>query len=297
MAGAPRGSGGGSEDGHRRGLPPLRLRARVRQREGDRRGRAREDRRGHGEEGGPVHRQQGAWRPLWNTFHRPELVLPACKKTLENFGLDYLDLYLMHWPMAFKEGDESFPTDAEGNFITEDIDYVDTYLAMEECVRQKLTRSIGVSNFNSQQILRVLKASIKPVMNQVECHPYLNQKRLIEFCRARGIQVTGYSPLGAPNTVWAPGAPKLVEDPRLAQLAARLGRSVAQVVLRYLVQNRVIAIPKSTNPTRLKQNISVFDFQLSEEDMEFIDGMNSNTRTCPFFQCKNDKNYPFVGEF
>ncbi|XP_063231287.1 aldo-keto reductase family 1 member B1-like isoform X3 [Bacillus rossius redtenbacheri] len=238
----------------------------------------------------------GTWQ-LWNTFHRPELVLPACKKTLENFGLDYLDLYLMHWPMAFKEGDESFPTDAEGNFITEDIDYVDTYLAMEECVRQKLTRSIGVSNFNSQQILRVLKASIKPVMNQVECHPYLNQKRLIEFCRARGIQVTGYSPLGAPNTVWAPGAPKLVEDPRLAQLAARLGRSVAQVVLRYLVQNRVIAIPKSTNPTRLKQNISVFDFQLSEEDMEFIDGMNSNTRTCPFFQCKNDKNYPFVGEF
>nr|CAD7259806.1 unnamed protein product [Timema shepardi] len=128
---------------------------------------------------------------LWNTHHRPAGVLSACKKSLENFGLDYLDLYLLHWPVAFKtkqtslislksyvkelslktsqiEGDDLFPKDKSGNFLTEDIDYLDTYLAMEECVRQKLTRSIGVSNFNSEQVTRVLeKSSIKPVMNQV----------------------------------------------------------------------------------------------------------------------------------
>ncbi|KAJ8873914.1 hypothetical protein PR048_024750 [Dryococelus australis] len=223
---------------------------------------------------------------LWNTHHRPEVVFSAFKKSLENFGLDYLDLYLLHWPVAFKEGDDFFPYDANGNFITEDIDYVDTYLAMEECVRKKLVKSIGVSNFNSQQILRVLeKATIKPVMNQVECHPYLNQKKMTKFCKEHGLQVTAYSPLGAPNAKFAPkDVPKLMEDKRLVEVGKKYGKSLPQVVLRYLMQIGVIVIPKSTNPKRLKENMDIFNFKLSDEDMKYIDSLNCNGRTCPFAQ-------------
>nr|CAD7397351.1 unnamed protein product [Timema cristinae] len=205
---------------------------------------------------------------LWNTHHRPAGVLSACKKSLENFGLDYLDLYLLHWPVAFKEGDDLFPKDKSGNFLTEDIDYLDTYLAMEECVRQKLTRSIGVSNFNSEQVTRVLeKSSIKPVMNQVECHPYLQQKKLIKFCKDRDIAVTAYSPLGAPNAMFPPpGCPVLMKDEKLKAIGEKYGKSLAQMALRFLLQSGVIVIPKSTNPERLKQNMDVFDFTINDKD-------------------------------
>nr|CAH7752802.1 unnamed protein product [Callosobruchus chinensis] len=142
---------------------------------------------------------------LWNAFHRPDLVEKALKESLKNLQLDYLDLYLIHWPVAYK--------------------YVDTWKALEECVRKGLTKSIGLSNFNSKQIERVLSiATIKPVMDQVECHPYLNQKKLIEFCRSKNIAVTGYSPLEDPQ---------LLDDPKLKQLADKYKKTPAQILLRY----------------------------------------------------------------
>lgn len=105
---------------------------------------------------------------LWNNCHRPDLVIPACKRTLENFGLEYLDLYLIHWPFAFKEGEELIPVDEQGKAIPSDVDYIDTWKEMEKCVEQGFARSIGISNFNSEQIDRLLKvAKIKPVNNQV----------------------------------------------------------------------------------------------------------------------------------
>ncbi|XP_064213528.1 aldo-keto reductase family 1 member B1-like [Tribolium castaneum] len=127
---------------------------------------------------------------LWSTLHRPPLVEPALKETLKNLQLDYPDLYLMHWPQG-----EFVPVDP-GLVIPSDVDYVDTWKAIEELQRKGLTRSLGVSNFNSKQIERLLKvASIVPVTNQVECHPYLNQAKLRKFCQGRGTILTSYCPL------------------------------------------------------------------------------------------------------
>lgn len=169
---------------------------------------------------------------LWNVFHSPEKVEPALKTTLSNLGLEYLDLYLIHWPMGFKEGGELFPLNAAGDKILySDVDYVDTWKAMEQVVKKGMTKSIGLSNFNTVQTERVLKiASIKPVTNQVECHPYLNQKKLAAWSKERGIILTAYSPLGSPDRPWAkPDDPQLLQDPELVAIAKRLGKSPAQV--------------------------------------------------------------------
>lgn len=134
---------------------------------------------------------------LWNTYHRPDLVVPALKTTLSNLKTPYLDLYLIHWPFAYKEEGDNFPKDAEGNLIFSDVDFVDTWKAMEQAVDLGLAKSIGISNFNVAQTQRILDACrIKPVTNQVECHPYLTQQKLGEFLKKHNILLTAYSPLG-----------------------------------------------------------------------------------------------------
>nr|CAD7588728.1 unnamed protein product [Timema genevievae] len=236
---------------------------------------------------------------LWNSFHRPDLVVPVLKKTLENLQLEYLDLYLVHWPMAFKEEGENMPRDAAGNIIFSEVDYVDTWKAMEEAVKQGLTRSIGISNFNSEQITRLLKtATIKPVTNQVECHPYLNQKKLIEFCRSKDIVVTGYSPLGSPDSPFLkPGDPLLLDDPKLKSLAKKYNKSPAQVVLRYSVQRGVVTIPKSVTKHRIQENLDIFDFELSKDDLAYLDSFDCNGRVCTVGHSTSHKYFPFNIEF
>lgn len=134
---------------------------------------------------------------LWNTFHRPDLVIPALKKTLENLNTPYLDLYLIHCPVSFKEGEDKFPKDKNGKLIFSDVDFVDTWKAMEEAVDAGLAKSIGISNFNAAQTKRILDSCrIKPVTNQIECHPYLTQEKLSAFLKSVNIVVTVYSPLG-----------------------------------------------------------------------------------------------------
>merc|ERR1712059_153006 len=138
---------------------------------------------------------------LWNTKHHPEDVEAACRKTLADLGLNYLDLYLIHWPVAFERGDVAFPKNEDGS-LRYDIEThpTTTWLAMEKLVEKGLVRTIGLSNFNSEQITDILKkGSIKPVTNQVECHPYLTQAKLLEFCKERDITLTAYSPLGSPD--------------------------------------------------------------------------------------------------
>ncbi|XP_043600658.1 1,5-anhydro-D-fructose reductase-like isoform X3 [Bombus pyrosoma] len=149
---------------------------------------------------------------LWNNFHKESSVVPTCKKSLENLGLSYVDLYLIHWPFAFKEGDDLMPRDENGALLMSDTDYLETWKGMEECVRLGLTRSIGISNFNQEQITRLLAvAKILPVNNQVEVSINVDQKPLIQFCQKHNITITGYSPLGQPGN--RAGIPTFLDNP------------------------------------------------------------------------------------
>lgn len=234
---------------------------------------------------------------LWNTCHRSDLVIPACKGSLDRLQIDYIDLYLVHWPFAYKEDQqELFPVDDKGKVIYSDIDYLDTWKEMEKCVEMGLVKSIGISNFNSEQIERLLSSSkIKPVMNQIEAHPNLNNKRLINFCKERNIEITAYSPLGSPARPWAkPGDPVLrLSDERLIEIAKKYNKTVPQIIFRYLIHIGTIPIPKSSNKKRIQENINIFDFQLTKDEIGFIDTFDCNGRICPAEGMEDHKYYPF----
>jgi len=237
---------------------------------------------------------------LWNIHHAPELVEKQCRRQCELLGLDYLDLYLMHLPVGYKYVNEEtlLPKDENGVLQLSDVDYLDTYKAMEKLVQLGLVRSIGVSNFNSEQIQRILdNCEIKPVTNQVECSPALNQKKLTQFCKERGMTLTAYSPLGRPKP--AEKTPEFIFSAKTQAIADKYKKSAAQIVLRFLVQLGVIPIPKSSNPKRIEENFDIFDFELTAEEMEAMDGFNTGVRLVPFNLIKgqNHQYYPFNIEF
>jgi len=213
--------------------------------------------------------------------------------------VSYLDLYLIHWPMAYEEEGEPFPLNPDGSVRYSNVDFVDTWKEMEKCVELGLAKSIGVSNFNSVQLERILKScKIRPTVNQVECHPYLNQKKLIDFCKARGIIVTAYSPLGSPDRPWAkPGDPNLLEDPKIKTLAEKYKKTPAQIILRYLIQHGTVPIPKSVTKKRIIENFQIFDFELSSADIAVVDSFDCKGRFCPQLDGKDHKDYPFNIEF
>lgn len=190
----------------------------------------------------------------------------------------------------------SFPVDENGRRLAADIDYIDTWKAMEDLVKTGKVRSLGVSNFNSEQLDRIISiAKIKPVVNQVECHPNLNQRKLTEFAKARNVSIVGYSPLGRPHD--AGSRPIAINDPKVIELAKKYNKNPGQIVLRFSYQNDVIVIPKSTNKERLRGNIDIFDFELSKEDMNYLNSLNDNTRLITFMNDKDSKYYPFKIEF
>ncbi|XP_058796898.1 aldo-keto reductase family 1 member B1-like isoform X2 [Phymastichus coffea] len=235
---------------------------------------------------------------LSSTRHRSDLVEPALRQTLSDLNIEYLDLYLIHWPMAFKESENPVPMDTDGKIQFSDVDYLETWEAMEQMQETGLTKNIGVSNFNSTQLSRVLdNCKIKPVTNQVECHPYLPQIKLSEFCKSKDILITAYSPLGAPKRPWMQeGEPVLLEDPKITEIAEKYEKSTAQVVLRYQIQRGHIVIPKTISLDRLEENMQIFDFELSEYDIESLHTFERN-RFCPFTVSIDHKDYPFHDEF
>jgi len=235
---------------------------------------------------------------LWNTFHKPELVEGILKESLANLGLEYLDLYLIHWPTGYKEGGALFPANEDGTIQFSDVDYVDTWKEMEKMVEKGYVKSIGLSNFNKKQIERILAiASIKPVNMQIECHPYHNQKKIIDYCFSQDITVTAYSPLGSPDRPWAkPDEPVLMEDPKLIEIAAKYNKSVAQIILRFQVQRGIIPIPKSVTKSRIEENFNIFDFTLSDSDMEYITTFNCNGRVCPMTASLGHIYHPFEND-
>ena len=228
---------------------------------------------------------------LWNTYHRPEYVRAACEKTLSDLGLDYLDLYLIHFPIALKfvDFDVRYPPewffDPDAEAPRMEIDTVplhQTWAAMEDLKASGLVKHIGVCNYNSALLHDLMAyAKQKPEVLQVEAHPYLTQERLIKLAQDYGMTVTAFSPLGALSYVsldMATENESVLEMEAVKAAAARLGKTPAQVVLRWGVQRGTAIIPKTARKERLKENLALFDFELSAEEMQAISALNSNRR-------------------
>ncbi|XP_077325241.1 prostaglandin-E(2) 9-reductase-like isoform X3 [Lithobates pipiens] len=239
---------------------------------------------------------------LWSTFHTPELVQPALERSLKQLNLESMDLFIIHMPLEMKPGNDPFPVDENGQIIFHNTDLRDTWEAMEKCVDAGLVRSIGVSNFNRRQLELILnKAGLKykPVCNQVECHIYLNQRKLLEFCKSQDIVLVGYSVLGSSRDErWIDqNAPVVLADPVLVTIAKKHNKSPAQVALRFLLQLGVVVLAKSFNPTRIKKNFQVFDFNLPSEDMKELEALNRNYRYVEAKQWINHPEFPFHDEY
>jgi D-xylose reductase len=238
-------------------------------------------------------RREDVWvtSKLWNTYHEPKHVRAACERSLRDLQLDVLDLYLVHFPitLAFVPFDLRYPPgwfhDPQASAPAMKpirVPVADTWGAMEELVRAGLVKRIGVSNFGTSLLRDLLAgAAIRPAVLQVELHPYLTQQRLVRYCHAEGIAVTAFSPLGADSYVplgMASAAESVLRDPQVAALARRHGRTPAQIVLRWAVQRGTVAIPKTQQPGRLKENLGVFDFALSDGEMQSLTALNRGRR-------------------
>jgi diketogulonate reductase-like aldo/keto reductase len=190
---------------------------------------------------------------LTNSEHGYEAALRGFEESRRKLGLSYVDLYLIHWPQPGRDL------------------YMETWRAFEKLKTDGLVRSIGVSNFLIPHLQRLLDESdVVPVVNQIEVHPALQQRELREFCWDHDIVPEDYSPL-------AQGA--VLREPLIGELAAKYGRTPAQVILRWHIQEGNIVIPKSTTPERIRENFEIFDFELSEDDMKLFEGLDSGQRT------------------
>ena len=194
---------------------------------------------------------------LWNSDQGSETVRPALKASLERLGLEYVDLYLIHWPTPSRDL------------------FVETWKEFIKLKEDGLTRSIGVSNFRIEDLERLKQETgVVPVVNQIELHPYFQQRELREYADKNNIRIESWSPIGGSKG-------NLLEDEVIASISERHHKSAAQVVIRWHIQHGLIVIPKSVNENRIKENLNVFDFELSEDDMALLDGLDRSERNGP----------------
>lgn len=190
---------------------------------------------------------------VWNSDQGYDSTLKAFDASLDRLGTDYLDLYLIHWPVAGK--------------------YKDTWKALERLYAEKRIRAIGVSNFMQHHLEDLLsEAKVVPMVNQMEFHPYLVQQSLIDYCGAKGIQYEAWSPMMQGH---------IFKDPAFQQLASKYNKTIAQIVLRWDLQKGVVTIPKSSKKERILANADLFDFELSREDMDHLDSLDRGQRFGP----------------
>lgn len=228
---------------------------------------------------------------LWNTYHAKEHVKPALERTLSDLGLDYLDLYLIHFPIAqqFVPFETRYPPEwfyepdaAEPKMEFAKVPLAETWHAMEALVDEGLIQEIGVCNYNSALLMDLMNyANVKPYALQIESHPYLTQEKLIKLAKGLGLHVTAFSPLGALSYLelnMAEQNESVLVQEAVKQAAVRTGKTEAQVVLRWNVQRGCAVIPKSSKLHRLKENLDIFDFSLNEDEMQAISALNANKR-------------------
>lgn len=228
---------------------------------------------------------------LWNTYHAKEHVRPALERTLSDLKVEYLDLYLIHFPIAtkFVPFDTRYPPqwffDPEAQqpkMETAPVPIRETWEALETLHRDGLVKNIGVCNFGCSLLRDLLTyATVRPSYLQVELHPYLTQEKLLKYCQSESIEVTGFSPLGAESYYslnMADESESTLTNPVITKIADAHKKTPAQVILRWGIQRGTSIVPKSSKPARLKENLDIFDFELNAEEMNLISALNQNRR-------------------
>ncbi|KAH3743551.1 aldo/keto reductase [Pelomyxa schiedti] len=223
-------------------------------------------------------RRQDIWvtSKLWCTFHAPEDVRPAFMRTLEDLGLDYIDLYLIHWPVSLRKN-HALPPRAD-DFLPP-VPAIQTWKEMEKLVDGNLVKNLGVSNFTSVKIEKLwMEARIKPSVVQVEMHPLCQQAKLREYCSLRRICLTAYSPLGGNDHPTRPSMPNVLQNATLNRIAGKYNKTTAQVALRWGLQMGATIIPKTTNLQRMAENSKILDFCLDSDDLASIAAEDQHMR-------------------
>ncbi|VDM22562.1 unnamed protein product, partial [Hydatigera taeniaeformis] len=235
---------------------------------------------------------------LWCDKHAPEDVRKSCEQSVKNFGLEYLDLYLVHFPVSFRLSEGAhFDVNGPNSVAFEYHKLEDTWKAMEELVAAGLVKSIGVSNFNRRQVERVLSScTIVPAVNQIEVNIHCPNTKLIDFCHSKNILVEGYAPIGSPGFVQSKDKPLLQED-TVVEIAQRHSKTPAQVLLRHGLQKGIVVLIKSVTPERIKSNFDVFDFELTAAEMEKLDKTEFRKRYFLFSSLATHPEYPFHDEY
>lgn len=210
---------------------------------------------------------------LWNSGHRYNDVEPACEQSLKAMGLDYFDLYLIHWPVAV-ERDIEWAHNEEEYLAEDEAPLEDTWTGMEDCLAEGTAKHIGVSNFNIAKLELIMEdCTDRPEVNQCEWHPYLPQQSLHDFCKTNKIKMTAYAPLGSPGRSGEyrkPNDPELLGEPAITAIAEKHGITEAQVCLAYGLTRKMAVIPRSTNLERLKENFDAADLKLDREDLRSL---------------------------